>query len=260
MIGVKLSEIGQIVLICLTVTPIVITTIIGFLHADLANLTPFAPYGFTNVAIATKAVIFGFFGFEAGASLYALVKNPEKNVPKALTYSIVLVGILYLAFVASIIVSVPLQSFTSPEISVTKILGRVFPQYTWLISALGISILSAVLGTLHSMIWSASALLLSFFNRLKNPLTKSIVKSHYNSQLAVLIIGSCILLSAVTFKDLDLFFSFTAIFILCAFVSSMITLLVKKTSVTDKIITIAGMATAGLIFMFAVQEVVKQLT
>ncbi len=259
MIGVKLSEAGQIVLICLTVIPLIITTIIGFMHADINNVIPFLPYGFKNVIAATKAVIFGFFGFEAAASLYAVVKNPEKNVPKALTYSIVIVGILYLLFVASIIVSVPITAFNKPEIAVTSILRHAFPEYKWLIPLLGISILSAILGTLHSMIWSSSSLLLSFFHQLKNPITKRIVHSKYNTQIAVLIVGSFILISTLIFKNLNLFFSLTAIFILFSYATSMITLLVKSTYATDKLITLAGLATASIIFIFAIQGVLQEI-
>lgn len=259
-IGVKLSEAGQLILIFLTVTPIIIITIFGFFKANLSNLTPFAPYGFTNVISATKAVIFGFFGFESAASLYSIVKNPKQNVPKALTYSIILVGILYLVFVSSIIVSIPLSKFTQGNINLIPVFASVWPaKYSWLLKILGISILSAVIGTLHSMIWSSSVLLISLLEKLKSPLAKNITSSKYKNKISVLIIGTLILLSSLVLKNLDLFFSFTALFIVIAFMVTLVTLIVKSKIVKDKLIAIMGLATASIILIFALEEIKKQL-
>ena len=64
MLGVVLSEVGQLILICTTVFPLIATSLLCLTKADFSNLQPFMPYGLTNIFAATKAVIFGFFGFE----------------------------------------------------------------------------------------------------------------------------------------------------------------------------------------------------
>ena len=152
-----------------------------FSKAQLSNLTPFAPYGMRNILQATRAVVFGFFGFESASSLFSIVKDPQKNVPRALTYSISIVGIIYLLFVASIIVSTPLHLFVDPRIPLPVVLASIFPSNTWILTAVHISILSAVLGTIHSMIWGSSALLVS--------LAHQIWGVQLPQRLAVLLIG-----------------------------------------------------------------------
>lgn len=260
LIGVKLSEAGQIILIILTVTPILIITIIGFMRADLSNLTPFAPFGFRNVISATKAVIFGFFGFECAASLYSVVKDPAKNVPKALTYSIFIVGLLYLAFVSSIIISIPLSEFTHANIKLPEILLKVLPaKYNIVIKLVGFSILSAILGTLHSMIWSSGVLLSSLFNKIKMPIVQRITRSKYNNQISVLIISSLILSTSLLLKNLDLFFNFTALFIIISFMITIMTLVVKSKSLKDITIAVIGLATASMILYFAIEGIIKEL-
>lgn len=263
MLGVTMSEFGQMILIICTVFPLLSTIAICFTKTNLANLTPFMPYGFTNVLSATRAVIFGFFGFECAASLFRIVKNPERNVPKALTYGIMLVGMLYLLFVTSLIVSVPLSYFADPTLSVTKILKTVFPNQTWLITLIHLSILSAIVGTIHSMLWSSSELLISYASKFKSRSVQNLLTSgRLNDRSSVFLVGFCIFLSYITFKNQDLFFSLTAIFLIFAFAVSMLTLLTLKSEWKSKqnLITLIGLATATVIFCFAVEGIKNSLS
>lgn len=253
MFGVVLSELGQQILICTTTFPLILTTIMCFSKANLANLTPFAPYGFRNILQATRAVIFGFFGFECATSLFSIVENPKKNVPRALTYSIIIVGIIYLLFVASIILSTPLDLFANPRTALPVVLKTLFPTNDWLLTTIHISILSAVLGTIHSMIWSSSVLMVS--------LLKQIHHIRLDQKVAVIIVGFFISLSFFFLKNIDLFFSLTAIFLILAFALSITTLLTIKDEWKGgkNLITIGGLLTAAVIFYFAVEGVIEQL-
>jgi amino acid transporter len=261
MVGVVMSEIGQLILICLTIFPLITTTIICFSKANIQNLFPFMPFGFSNILAATKAVIFGFFGFECAASLFNIVEDPEKNVSKALTWSIIIVGLLYLLFVISLILAIPLHNF-SLEIPLSVSLSTVFPGNRWLLLCIHISIISAVLGTIHSMIWSASSLLVSYASKFRSKTVQTLLHRNYiNQKSSVLIMGCCILLSFVTFKNMDLFFSLTSIFLITAFMLSMITLLTMRSEWKsgENFKTLAGVATALVILMFAIQGVIANL-
>lgn len=258
--GVQLSQLGQHILIVSTVFPLAITTVMCFTKANTANLTPFAPYGFGNVLRATRMVIFGFFGFESAASLFNIVKNPERNVPKALVYSILIVGIIYTLFISSIIVSTPLDYFSSQSVLVPEILKNIFPNNTAIITAVYISILSAIVGTIHSMIWGSSNLLVLLIKKLKSKTAKNLIKSNIiNARSAVLFVGAAIFTSYVTLKNMDLFFNLTAIFIVFALIMAMITLLTikKEWQSGQNIKTLIGIGTAGTIFTFAVQGLLQ---
>ena len=121
MFGAALSELGQQILIVCTVFPLIASTVMCLFKAKLSNLTPFAPYGFRNVFAATREAIFGFFGFECAASLFNIVENPQQNVPRALSYSITIVGTIYLLFVASLILAVPSHQLSTPGITIPHI-------------------------------------------------------------------------------------------------------------------------------------------
>jgi len=261
MFGATLSQTGQRILICTTVFPLIATILMCFSKANFANLTPFMPYGFTNLLEATKAVIFAFFGFEAAASLFNVVKNPHENVPKALTYSITCVGLLYLLFAISLILAIPLEYFTTPDIVLTDILRKIFPDQNWIIGVIHLAILSAIIGTVHSMIWSSSELLLSYLKQFKNNTIASMISSGtINHKVAVLIIGLGIFTTFSTLKNIDLFFSLTAMFIVFAYTASMMTLLLKKSQpFSQKVKTVIGLLTALVIFIFAVEGLIQQI-
>lgn len=262
MFGVVLSSVGQHILIVCTLFPLITTTIMCLTKFNMANLVPFAPHGFANVLKATRIVIFGFFGFECAASLFNIVHDPEKNVPRALTYSILLVGAIYTLFVGSIIVSTPLHLFADPRTPLSETLTIIFPHSAWIITVIHFAILSAIIGTVHSMIWTSSNLLTLLVKKLKSNCAKKIVASgFFSSKMSVLLVGICILISYVTLKNPNLFFYLTAVFIVFTYMSSMITLLTLPSEWRSRqnIKTVIGLLTALMIFVFAAQGLFDEM-
>jgi basic amino acid/polyamine antiporter, APA family len=261
MFGVALTRMGQHILIFCTVLPLAIITGLCFSKAKLANLFPFAPYGHKNILFAMREVIFGFFGFEVSASLVPRMINPQQNVPKAVTFSVIFVALIYTLFIGSLVLSVPFKMFDSIDTPIVTVLENLFPDVGWLLQIVHISILSAILGTIHSMIWSSSALTLSLVKLLRsNAGIKMVRRGYITNRSTVIFVGLCILTSFLTFESKQ-FFSFTALFVVFAYATAMITLLTIKEEWRSKsiLITIVGLSTAGLIFAFALEGVVQTL-
>jgi amino acid transporter len=253
-LGVSLSSLGQQILIICTVFPLIVTTGMCLLKADFANLVPFAPFGTLSIFKATRVVAFAFFGFEASASLFNIIKNPEKNLPKALTYSLIAVSGLYLAFITSLVLAVPLHLFKQFPGPIAGPLSAVFPDSKWVIECIHIASISAILGTLHSMIWSSGSLLLTLMKKFRNKPTQLLLAHGVmNHRTATLCMGLAIFVSFKTFTN-NMFFNLTNIFLVIAFSLSMITLLSLKEEWDSgqNYITLAGLATAGVLLYFAV--------
>jgi amino acid transporter len=261
--GVVLSQLGQYILICTTVFPLIATTLMCLTKIDLNNLIPFAPHGFANVLKATRKIIFGFFGFECAASLFNIVKNPERNVPRALVFSIIIVGTIYTLFVSSIILSTPLELFSNPNIPISETLRVLFPQKTWMIGLIHLSILSAIVGTIHSMIWSSSALFLALLKQFKSATVHSLLANNIITQrVAVVLVGIGIFVAFSSLHNIDLFFNLTALFIVFAYITSIITLLTikKEWERSYNIPTLLGIGTALMIIYFAVEGLVNAVS
>jgi len=262
MFGVPLSQLGQRILIFFTVFPMLVTIAICLTKINFGLLFPFAPHGLSNILRATQPVLFAFFGFECASTLYNSVKNPEKNVPKALTYSILLVGAIYILFVGSILLSVSPGLFVSERTTIPEVLKVLFPHYPWIATIINISIISAMLGTIHSMVWAASSMLFSFFKKIKKPFVKKVIaKGTLNKTICVALIGIFIFISYTAIKKMNLFFSLAILFIVFAYITSIMTLLFIKQEWKSKqnIKTVLGIITASVILMFAAKDLISEL-
>ncbi len=260
-IGVRMVQVGQFILLGCTLFALLGTTVLGLTHINWSNLTPFMPSGWSSLAGAVPTAIFAFFGFESAASLFSVVKNPERNVPRALTYSILAVGAIYLAFISSIILSIPKEAFTNARMPISEAIIKLFPQYAWLAKAIGIAILTGFLGVLQSMMYSVSALAFSFFKLLHNKYARAITRSEYGFQAIIVGVGALVLLNFFTIKSLGLFFNLTAVGVVFAYASSIVTLWLKghDKTIGQKITTFLGLATAAGIFIIAFNGLLGEL-
>ena len=99
--GVRVSGRVQLGLAVLLVTLLLAATVTSLPHANLANLTPFAPHGWAAIAPAAAVLVWGFAGWEAVTSLAADFRRPARDVPRATAVAIVVVSVLYLAVAAA---------------------------------------------------------------------------------------------------------------------------------------------------------------
>ncbi|HMB98982.1 MAG TPA: amino acid permease [Balneolaceae bacterium] len=88
---------------------------LGIFHLEPANFDPFFPFG-TEPILGTTALVFvSFLGFVKIAAVAEEIKDPDKNLPRALIGSVALVTVLYMVillviagiFTQSTIVEVP---------------------------------------------------------------------------------------------------------------------------------------------------------
>lgn len=261
--GLALSQLGQYILIVCTVFPLLAIIIMCLSKINFSNLLPFMPYGPLSVFTTTKIAVFGFFGFECTASLFNVLENPEKNISKALTGSLLIVGIIYFLFISSMILSIPMSIFTSnPNITIPEALRTIFPNNTFILHCINISILSAMIGTIHSMIWTSSELMLSYYTFLDISFLKTPTFRKYITKKAmVLFVGFVILTSYTTIQNYDVFFSLTAITMLFAIITSIISLLFLKSEWKSgqNITTILGLVLGLIIFSVAVETLVENV-
>lgn len=258
--GSKFVQAGQMFLICCTIFSILATIVVCLVHANPANLIPFAPHGTAPIFSATKAAIFAFFGFESAASLYATVKNPEKNVPIAITVSILIVGALYVLFIGSIILAIPSYIFTDSYMPLSQALLIAMPRFSIIAHLVSIAIITALLGVLQSMTYSVSMLIQSFLTFTHTPAIKQFAASSNSIHVISTILVGIMAFNFLAVKNIDLFFNMTAVCIVLAFVLSMLALVLDKRSHTPTTLIIAtlGIITGSAILMSAVYDLAMQ--
>jgi basic amino acid/polyamine antiporter, APA family len=98
----------------------------GLPHISLSHLTPFAPHGVSGIFSAALVAFLSFGGFDMVAAGGEEIKQPERNLPRAILLTLVGILVLYLivAFVAvGTVASDRLGSSASPLADAANFFG-----------------------------------------------------------------------------------------------------------------------------------------
>lgn len=104
---------------------IVLVIIVGAFYIDIKNWTPFMPNGFGGVMAGVSAVFFAYIGFDAVSTLAEESKNPQRDLPRGMIYSLVICTVVYiiLALVLTGMVSYNLLGVSDPLAEIFALKG-----------------------------------------------------------------------------------------------------------------------------------------
>jgi len=124
-VGVKESRNASNVMVMLKLAVIVLVIGVGVFYVDIDNWTPFMPNGFTGVMGGVAAVFFAFIGFDAVSTLAEESKDPQRDLPKGMIYSLIICTVVYiaLALVLTGMVSYAYLGVSDPLAEVFKLRG-----------------------------------------------------------------------------------------------------------------------------------------
>ena len=98
-VGAKESGGTQMVVVLILIGILMVFTLAAAFNVDPSNWIPFFPNG-TEPILATTALVFiSFLGFVKIAAVSEEIKDPSRNLPRALIGSVALVTILYILIV-----------------------------------------------------------------------------------------------------------------------------------------------------------------
>ncbi len=94
-IGIRESKIAGNAMTILKIGIILMVIFLGLFYVNPANWSPFTPNGFAGVMKGVSAVFFAYIGFDALSTTAEECKNPRKDLPRAMVYSLIICTILY---------------------------------------------------------------------------------------------------------------------------------------------------------------------
>lgn len=97
--GIKESKIATNIMVAVKMAVVFIVIVVGAFYVDTSNWSPFAPNGWGNVLKGISSVFFAYIGFDAISTTAEECKNPQRDLPKAMIYSLIICTILYVAVV-----------------------------------------------------------------------------------------------------------------------------------------------------------------
>lgn len=261
--GAKTSSWTQYFIAFLVISSLFLSGIFGWMHFNPENLIPFMPNGVGSVFAAGPSLVFAFLGFECATSLYSIVKKPRSNVPKALLFSIVAVGLLYFTFVFGILYSIPRIYFAGGvEESLSSVLSKFFVGYPFLGFVVSIGAVFGIIGTLHSVLWSIAELLTGVLKKTKSQLVKTLfVKKIWNDKVSVLFSTSIMLIASLLIQGEQLV-AITALFVVSAYMLSIASLLYVKEEWKNRrnIVTVIALVGGVIMIWFSGQSALNVIT
>ena len=132
-VGIKESKNVSNMLVLLKLIVVFVVIAVGAFYVQPANWTPFAPNGVGGVLKGVSAVFFAYIGFDAISTTAEECKNPQRDLPKAMMYALIICTVLYVVITLVLTGMVPYTklgvgdplSFVFAEIGLPRLSGLV---------------------------------------------------------------------------------------------------------------------------------------
>ncbi len=93
--GIKESRTASNMMVMLKLAIIFLVIVLGGYYVNPDNWTPFTPNGFGGIMKGVSAVFFAYIGFDAISTTAEECKNPQRDLPRGMMYSLIICTILY---------------------------------------------------------------------------------------------------------------------------------------------------------------------
>lgn len=94
-IGIRESRTTNNIMVAIKLLVIFFVIVAGSFYVHPENWSPFAPEGVKGVLKGVSAVFFAFIGFDAISTTAEECRNPARDLPRAIFYSLIICTILY---------------------------------------------------------------------------------------------------------------------------------------------------------------------
>ena len=93
--GMKESRNASNAMVIVKLAVILLVLSVGIFYVDTENWNPFAPNGVSGVLKGVSAVFFAYIGFDAISTTAEECKDPQRDLPRAMMWAIIICTVLY---------------------------------------------------------------------------------------------------------------------------------------------------------------------
>lgn len=95
-IGIRETKKATNYMVIFKILVVILVIVIGFFYVTPANWHPFLPNGFEGMMKGVSGVFFAYIGFDAISTTAEECKNPQRDLPKSMIYSLIFCTVLYI--------------------------------------------------------------------------------------------------------------------------------------------------------------------
>jgi basic amino acid/polyamine antiporter, APA family len=96
-IGIKESRSLSNIMVMVKLAVIFFVIVLGAYYVNTDNWSPFTPTGFSGIMKGVSAVFFAYIGFDAISTTAEECKDPQKDLPRGMIYSLIICTVIYVA-------------------------------------------------------------------------------------------------------------------------------------------------------------------
>lgn len=130
--GAKGSARTNTILVWVKVGALLMFCAVAFTAFKAGNLEPLFPLGLAGMSAGAATLFFSYIGFDAASTAGEEAKNPQRDLPRAIILSLVVITALYCAVALAAVGAMPWQSFEGTEAALSRVLtdnvsGSIWP-------------------------------------------------------------------------------------------------------------------------------------
>ncbi|MEM7370443.1 MAG: universal stress protein [Bacteroidota bacterium] len=111
--GVKKVGLAQLIIVSISLLGLIAVSILGVFRLEPANLEPAFTEGMSGFIGAIGFVFVSYAGVTKVAAIAEEVKNPGKNLPRAILLALILIGIIYGSVVFVLVGNIPIAELST---------------------------------------------------------------------------------------------------------------------------------------------------
>ena len=126
-IGIKESKRSANAMVIVKLLVLLLVVVVGYFYINTDNYTPFFPNHFSGVLKGVSAVFYAYIGFDAISTTAEECKNPQRDLPRGMLYSLLICTVIYIVTALVITGMVPYYKFehvTDPLAFVFNYVGQ----------------------------------------------------------------------------------------------------------------------------------------
>jgi amino acid transporter len=93
--GIKESRSASNLMVIIKLAVIFFVIVLGAYYVNTDNWSPFTPEGFGGIMKGVSAVFFAYIGFDAISTTAEECKNPQRDLPRGMIYSLIICTVVY---------------------------------------------------------------------------------------------------------------------------------------------------------------------
>jgi len=230
-IGIKETSWFNTVSTIIEFIGLVIIILIGLRHFGSVNYLEM-PKGFSGVLSSAALVFFAYMGFESIIKLREETKNPEKVIPRALLYSVLITSLIYVLVAVAAVSVIGWEGLSKSNAPLASVAAASFGNYAFLLLSI-IALFSTSNTVLITMV-ATSRQMYGMAIEHSLPKVLTLINERTRTPWTAIIIITLLTIIFTFIGDIEIVANLTNLFLFLTFASVNLSLIILRYKCKDK--------------------------